>query len=819
MVRDLTRAALPLCFVLLGLGFTGCASTPEPMRGERPRSEARFDVEHYALDLAIDPVERSLSGSCRIRLWPTTSEMNSAELDLVGLHVEGVVDVSGRALRFRQDEQSVRVEFAEPVALGTPAEFTLRYSGRPLRGLYFTAERGGVPTQVYSHGECVDARAWFPCQDEPWERATSELRVTVPRAWRVSAAGELLERREDGATATETWRTTFPHPAYLETLVAGEFAAEESSWDGIPLAYAAAPRLAPELRATFDETAEVLAFFSARTGLRYPYPKYAQNCVDGFQYGGMENVSATTLVDSCVTDAAARVDAPAIGLIAHEAAHQWFGNLVTCADWSHAWLNEGFATYFTSLYFEAARGDDAFMIAMDDQRRGWLVRDVGSNRRPMVYAAPGDPILNFFSGHVYEGGAVRLHHLRRLLGDAAFFRGVQAYLGENAGRGVVTDDLRRALESASGRSLRPHFDRWFLSHGHPRIEFVPSYSADRREIAIDVRQTQDEAPFPCLIEVEIADENGVRVERMELEGRSERFALHQTNAPKWVRLDPRCALPAEIVESRTYDEWLAILVGAPDAAGRRNAVDYLGFRLREPMDAKLWELVTRSLTDAARNDPSPQVRQRIAELLDPTQKPTQKSVAKGTLVNLAASDPDPAVRAAAFRSLEACGEDADVADFARAEVQRNASYAAVGAALGALVRAEPGDGFARLEAEWRTPSPHGERSARVLTEIVRLGDPRALDLMRSVALDETLPDAPRRVAIAELGRVAATNAKARAALISVLESRRGHLRREAIGALSSAVTPEVRTRLELLERSAVDGRERAAIERLLAVGA
>lgn len=815
MSLDVTRAALPLCFVLLGPWFSGCASTTAPPRGERPPTAARFDVEHYALDLAIDPVERSLSGTCRIRLWPTTSELNSAELDLVGLRVEGVLDVSGRALSFRQDEQSLRVELAETVALGTPAEFTVRYSGRPVRGLYFTAERDGVPTQLYSHGECVDARAWFPCQDEPWERATSELRVTVPRAWRVSAAGELLERREDGATATETWRTTFPHPAYLETLVAGEFAVETSSWDGIPLAYAAAPRLASELHATFDETAQVLAFFSSRTGVRYPYPKYAQNCVDGFQYGGMENVSATTLVDSCVTDAAARADASAIGLIAHEAAHQWFGDLVTCANWSNAWLNEGFATYFTALYLEAARGADEFSVAMDDQRRSWLARDVGSNRRPMVYAAPGDPILNFFSGHVYEGGAVRLHHLRGLLGDAAFFRGVQLYLGENSGRGVVTDDLRGALETASGRSLRSHFDRWFLSPGHPRIEFVPSYSADRREIAIDVRQTQESAPFPCLIEVEIADENGVRVERMELEGRSEQFVLYQALAPKWVRLDPRCALPAEIVERRTYDEWIAILAGAPDAAGRRNAVDYLGFRLREPMEAKLWELVTRSLTDAARNDRSPLVRKRIAELLDPT----HKSAAKGTLVNLAVHDADPAVRAAAFRSLEACGADVNVAEFARAEVQRNASYAAVAAALGALVRAKPGDGFARLEADWRTPSPHGERSARVLAEIARLGDPRSLDLMRAVALDDSLPDAPRRIAINELGRVAATDSSARTALLSVLDSRRGNLRRDAIGALSTAVTPEVRTRLVALARSAVDGRERAAIERLLAVGA
>jgi aminopeptidase N len=809
MSLHVLRAGLPLVLMV------GCATAPAAPREARSEAEARFDVEHYALDLSIDPATRSLRGSCRIRLWPAGAAIGEVELDFVGLHVDSVEDVDGRDLGFRQGEASVRVDLAQRVDPGAFAEFTVHYSGRPQRGLHFTAERDGLPTQVYTQGECIDARAWFPCQDEPWERATSELCVRVPRDWKVLAAGERIERTEDGATATELWRTTFPHPAYLETLVAGEFAVAASEWDGVPLVFAAAPRLAADIAPTFVETADVLAYFSSRTGVRYPYPKYSQAAVDGFQYGGMENVSATTLVDSAVTDAAARLDASPRGLIAHEAAHQWFGDLVTCADWSHAWLNEGFATYFTDLYVESALGNDAFLLAVDDQRRGWLARDAGTNRRPIVHAVGGDPIQGFFSGHVYEGGAVRLHHLRRLLGDAAFFRGVQSYLGENAGRGVVTDDLRRALESSSGRDLRTHFDRWFRSHGHPRIEFAARYEADRRELAIDVRQVQEDAPFPCLVEVEVADENGVRVERLELEGRSEHFALPQSIAPKWVRLDPGCALPAEIAESRTYDEWLAILAAAPDAAGRRSAAEFLGAKSREALDGRLWERIVRGLTEAAHDEASPDVRRRIVEQLDPS----QKSAAKGTLCDRAAHDTDASVRAAAFRALEASGEDAVVADLARAEVARDVSYVAVGAALGALARAEPGDSFAMLAEQLRIPSPHGEREARVLAEIVRLPDPRSANLLRGAAVDESLPDAPRRVAIAELGRVAKTDPEARAALLTALDSRRLVVRRDAIAALTNAVTPEVRTRLERLARVAVDSREKSAIARALAAQA
>jgi len=800
------RACIPLVLVL------GCAAPTGGTRAQRTHATAEFDVEHYALDLEFDPAARSVRGACRIRVWPTRAPITDVELDLVGLRVSKVVDVEGRELAFEQDEDSVRVELALRVPLDECAEFTVHYAGRPAKGLYFAAERDGVPTQVYTHGECVDARAWFPCQDEPWERATSEIAVRVPATWSVFAAGERIERREEGATVFERWRANFPHPAYLETLVAGEFAVLDSSWDGIPLTFAAAPRLGPHLDATFAETDEILEFLSSRTGVRYPYPKYAQIAVDGFQYGGMENLSATTLIDSAVTDAAGLVDAPSTGLVAHEAAHQWFGDLVTCADWSHAWLNESFATYFANLYTESARGRDEFLVDMDRQRASWLASDQGANRRPMVHLGAGDPILSFFSGHVYGGGAARLHHLRRLLGDEAFFRGVRIYLGENSGRGVVTDDLRRALEDASGRHLRAHFERWFLEPGHPRIEFGARHDAARGEITIDVRQTQEEKPFPCLVEVEIADVDGVRVERMELEDRSQRFVLPQTSAPRWVRVDPACALPAEIVETRTFGEWLAILAGAPDAAGRHGAAAFLLGHLATTTDSELRATLRRGLIAALAGDESPAVRLAIASEL----APERDSAERATLVSCARADSSAPVRAAALQTLEPRAPNAELAEIARAEIARAESYAAVGAALGVLVRAEPGDAFARLSAEMSAPSPNGERAARVLAQIARLPDPRSAGLMRDVARDEALPDAPRRVAIGALGRLAANDGAARAELLSLLRSSRGTIRRETIQALANALTPEVRARLSAHAARSADGRELAAIERALA---
>jgi len=791
---------------------TTTADTPAPAIGMRA---ADFDVEHYALDIVLDPQERRLQGTCRIRLWPTVASLRAVDLDLVALAVDRVTDRAGRNLSFAQRDGALRIDLVEPLLAGDYAELTVHYGGRPAKGLYFSGERAGVPTQVFTHAQCADARAWFPCFDEPHDRATSEIVVRVPRAWSVLSGGERLERREEGDQAVERWRTTFPHPPYLMSLVAGELTIEESQWEGVPLWFAAEPRLAPELAETFAETDEILAFLTAVTGVRYPYAKYSQAAVDGFPYGGMENMSATTVTDSAVTDAAGLADVPSTGLVAHEAAHQWFGDLVTCRDWSHAWLNEGFATYFAALYTDSARGNDAFLVEMDDARSRWLARDRGSNRRPMVHGAARDPLQLFFSGHAYEGGSVRLHHLRALLGDDAFFRGVRAYLAAHRGGSVVTDDLRVALEGASGRDLRAHFERWFHAPGHPRVAFAWSHDDARNELEVRVRQTQDDPPFPCLIECEIADAHGVRRARWELDGRRASYVLPQTGAPRWVRLDPACALPAEIEESRTFAEWIAILAHAPDAAGRRAAATFLAGHRATTTDSALRSTLQSALLLALSEDPSPAVRVAIARSIGPAHEPDERAA----FVVRARADADPAVRAAALRALEPAGSDTELADLARVAIARGGSYAVVGAALGLLVRAEPGDAIGRLRAELEGPSPHGERAARVLAEVARLKDPRGVELLRAYARDDDMPDPPRRLAIAELGMVAATDPAVRAELCGLLDSPRSRIRRDAIRALERALVPEVRARLQEHARRTPHDEERRAIEKALAADA
>ncbi len=329
------------------LAVAGCNATalgPSAIPSERSHSarEADFDVENYALAIDLDPATQRIAGRATLRFATRGKKLSEISLDFVDLRVREVLGEQGEALEFSHDGGVLDIELPRVLRQGDLAQITVIYDGAPRRGLYFSDIENGVATQVFTQGECEDSRGWFPCFDYPNERATSEVAVSMPAAWTSVAAGERVERRELGnGRALERWRMGTPHPAYLTTLVAGEFVTQNGEWDGIPLVYLADAKLEAYMQARFAQTPKVLEFLSKLTGVRYPYPKYSQAVVANFQFGGMENISATTLTDTWLTDERGNRDGPAGGLIAHEAAHQWFGDLLTCADWSHIWLNEG----------------------------------------------------------------------------------------------------------------------------------------------------------------------------------------------------------------------------------------------------------------------------------------------------------------------------------------------------------------------------------------------------------------------------------------------------------------------------------------------
>jgi aminopeptidase N len=344
----------------------------------------------------------------------------------------------------------------------------------------------------------------------------------------------------------------------------------------------------------------------------------------------MENISATTLTDTCLVDERGRRDSPQTGLVAHEAAHQWFGDLLTCRDWSHVWLNEGFATYCASIYKERASGVDAFRVEMRDLQVAYVAADVGKNRRPIVYGVARRPMDLFFSGHAYGGAAVRLHLLRHVLGDDAFFGGLREYVARNAGRSVATEDFRASMEAASGKDLAPFFADWLTSPGFPEFESSWRYDEKRRLVILAVNQVQEiaggtPAEFRTPVEIGIRDASGQRTVRIQIERRRQLFEIATPEKPVFVRFDEHSWIPKRLEERKPLEEWISIANLDEDVNGRRDAVLVLGRVLSKSPPSSTPSAPVAALVERIGKDADAAVRAGAAAALSGVRDPAARS--------------------------------------------------------------------------------------------------------------------------------------------------------------------------------------------------
>lgn len=775
-----------------------------------------YDVEHYALDLELFPDERRIQGTCRIRLVATGAELAQVELDLQGLHVTTVRDPDGVELGFAHVGRLLTVQLPAPLAPGEPTELTVHYGGTPVTGLWFSGRRpdGSGPNQVFTQGQASQSSGWFPCFDHPSDRATSEVRVTMPAGWRSVAPGALVERREDPLrnTASEHWRMDVPHASYLTSLVAGEFQVHESEWEGVPLMVLAEPMYEDWLEASFDETDEILAFVGDYVGIPYPYPKYSQAVVANFPWGGMENISATTLTPLTLDDERGHRDATSEPLVAHEAAHQWFGDLITCDDWSHVWLNEGFATYFELLYVEHARGVDEFRARMREAQDAYALASQGARRRPIVSDAFDEP-EDLFDEHVYQGGAARLHLLRFLLGDETFRAGVRTYAAENAGRNVVTADLQRAMEKVSGRDLDPFFEQWLLRPGYPEFEVLWTWNEKKEAVELIVKQTQDGTVFQTPVEIEIRDYTGTRAHRIQVKRRIEEFEFTAAGKPDYVRFDKGSWIPKVVRWRRSPSEWLAIATSDDDVTGRRDAVRALGAlaeadRERDPAAHETYvaALVARLLRDG-----SDWVRAEATTALGRA----GGLEARERLVQAATADPSARVRAGALTALAGWGEGRELAELGRSVFEDGYSWDVMGAAAGLVCAAEPRRAYDWLTEKLFLDSPHDQVAAHLLRHLGALDDPRVNDQLARWMRDDSVHPTARAVAVRELARRQGhlpTQVRAVAQLLGEEDFRLRQAVVEALAATRNEVSKQI---LREYYPRAVTARERRAIEAAL----
>ncbi|MGR3276026.1 M1 family aminopeptidase [Acaryochloris marina NIES-2412] len=465
------------------------------MAGARPHYNPDHpgQVEHIFLDLTLDIPGQSFGGTCQIRLKPVRSGIKTLVLDAVDLQIEGVK--VGRAKQpFDYDGEQLQIHLKQPTTAGKVFTVAIAYSvHQPQRGLYFVQpdeHYPDKPTQVWTQGEDEDSRFWFPCFDYPGQLATSEIRVRVPKAYMAISNGELIETEVDGKQKIYHWLQRQVHPTYLMTLAVGEFAEIIDDWQGKPVTYYVEKGREDQAQLTMGKTPQMIEFFSEYYGYPYAYPKYAQVCVDDFIFGGMENTSTTLLTDRCLLDERAALDnRSAESLVAHELAHQWFGDLVVIKHWSHAWIKEGMASYSEVMWTNHEYGAEDAAYYRLNEARNYFNEDSNRYRRPVVTHVYREAI-ELYDRHLYEKGACIYHMIRAELGDELFWRAIHTFVQDNAHQTVETIDLLRAIEKATGRNLLFLFDQYVYRGGHPEYKLGYSWDADHKMAKVTVTQTQ-----------------------------------------------------------------------------------------------------------------------------------------------------------------------------------------------------------------------------------------------------------------------------------------------------------------------------------------
>ena len=450
------------------------------------------DVKHVRLDIALDFENESIRGRASTTFSVLYEKVKTLTFDLVDLHVERVALVDGPDLTYSHGAEKLTVELDRPYAFGEELTIAITYAGKPRSGLHFIKpgeEDPTRPVQAWTFGQPQYARYWFPCHDAPSERATTEIFATVPAQFITISNGNLLEVIDRGETKTHHWRHDVPHASYLVSLVVGDFAVIKAEYNGKPVNYYVRPDRAADAHYYFGKTPEMMRFFSEYTGVEYPYDNYDQTVVEIYT-GAMEHTSATTHSFTLLLDERASLDVDLEDVVAHELAHQWFGDLVTCRDWANGWLNEGFATYFQELWNEHDRGNDYFKHSMLQNKRQYLEED-GRYRRPIVYHVHSNDGFDLFDRHLYEKGGWVLHMLRHQLGDASFRRAIKAYLERYREREVITADLERTFEETTGRSLGQFFQQWVFRGGYPAFTVNYSWDGENNMAKVSIKQTQE----------------------------------------------------------------------------------------------------------------------------------------------------------------------------------------------------------------------------------------------------------------------------------------------------------------------------------------
>jgi len=772
------------CLLLAGFcAYTLHAQELFPVRDTGEARSRSYDVLHYRIEVSFDEARHMVIGKVSTTLVPFLPALRDVRFDAEEMSVRKVTLRNGTPLVYSMGDKTLDITLDRVYSYRDTVTVVTEYSCTPRRGLFFIQPDSAYPStpwQIWTQGEDMDNHFWFPCYDFPNERATTEVLATVRSPYTVLSNGRLVNIADNRKNGTRTfhWKLSKPHASYLVMLAIGEYEVLRDSAGTVPLQYYVYPHQVEDARICFQSTPDVMRFFSTTIGYPYPWEKYAQVLIRDFTVGGMENTSACSLLDhATVFDVRQRVDHSPVSLIAHELAHQWWGDLVTCKDWRHLWLNESFASYFDQLYQEYRLGREEFDYIMYEAQLAGINSDKTSGRKPIVSAGS-------YSTNLYPRGASVLHMLRFVLGDSLFFRSLTHYVTKHQYGVVETNDLKVAIEEATGQNLYWFFDQWVYNAGYPVFSVTSAWDDSAQCVRLHVAQTQKldslTGIFRTPVDVEITAGSCSLVHRVEITNADTVFVLPAPEKPRRVIFDKGNWLLKESQVEKPDEEWKQQAIEAGHPIDRLRAVKQMGLSPRG-------ERYIPALVDRVLHDPFWAVRREAVNMLGMIADPHDTSWAAVKLALVAAArDAKPRVRSAAVALLT---DSADtITRKTLVAALQDSSYTVVAHALRSLARADPHGCREILATHFAMPS-HQEIIATAALDALAHADSLSGIAAATACLEYGTPPQLRSTALWVLQRFVRSGTVPDTILYPLTQDRNTSLRTAAVrilGDLGSA---------------------------------
>jgi len=552
----------------------------------QPSASRSNDLIHTRLEVSFDWQNARLLGKATLIFKPYFYPITSCHLNARGMEIKNVQgQIESRqnkksivplSLDYTLDADSLKIRFKDTLYSEQTYTLFIDYIARPEelktsgsaairsdKGLYFINYKGTNPykmPQIWTQGETQSNSVWFPTIDNPIEKTTQEIFITVDKKYTTLSNGILVSSRMNAdGTRTDYWKMDIPHSPYLFMMAVGEFKKiTDSPWKGKEISYYVEKECEKYAKIYFKNTREMIDFYSRILQFDYPWPKYAQVVVRDYVSGAMENTSATLHGEMVIycgeRDLKERNRGESV--IAHELFHQWFGDVATCESWSNLPLNESFATYGEYLWMEYKFGSDRAEQHRLSSRAGYFAQ-AESKQVPLI-RYHYDFREEMFDGFSYNKGGQILHLLRKTVGDAAFFKSLNVYLNRRKFQSAEIHDLRLAFEEVTGRDMNWFFDQWFLKPGHPELEISQEYRSSEKKLYLKVEQKQDSTwpTYRLPVLVDVFNGSSRKTFSLDITQRKQEFVFDISEAPSLVLFDADARLLAKITHNKSTNEWL-----------------------------------------------------------------------------------------------------------------------------------------------------------------------------------------------------------------------------------------------------------------------